>query len=197
MTFSLYLGLLSFGHKVYLFNKKRPNTTNLFQVQNVSTSPLDRVHVEPSVDKSGLLLVFRSIEMVDEGTFICEDESGSFLTESPFRAQFCLFAVQPIDFGQTATHQSVQIGPDSHRLICPVRGHPSPVITWKAKGQTFRKNSGEKYELDGTDLIIRNINKNDEGSYLCKGVQTVLHQNLVQYSDFKDKVIQFKIERKY
>ena len=55
-----------------------------------------------------------------------------------------------------------------------------------------------KYEVDGTDLLIRNLNREDEGSYLCKAVQNVVgEEGVIKYSDFKDFVINLKIEREY
>ena len=53
------------------------------------------------------------------------------------------------------------------------------------------------YEVDGTDLIIINMEREDEGSYLCKAVQNVVGEDgTIKYSDFKDLVIDLKIERK-
>ena len=55
-----------------------------------------------------------------------------------------------------------------------------------------------KYEVDGTDLLIRNLEKDDEGRYLCKAVQNVINEEgVIKYSDFKDYVIELKIERKF
>ena len=55
-----------------------------------------------------------------------------------------------------------------------------------------------KYEVHGTAILIRNLGKDDEGSYLCKAVQNVINEEgVIKYSDFKDFVIQLKIERKY
>jgi len=53
-----------------------------------------------------------------------------------------------------------------------------------------------KYEVDGTDLLIRNLEKDDEGRYLCKAVQNVINEEgVIKYSDFKDYVIELKIEQ--
>ena len=47
-------------------------------------------------------------------------------------------------------------------------------------------------------MIIRNMEREDEGSYLCKAVQNVVGEDgTIKYSDFKDLVIELKIERKY
>ena len=76
-------------------------------------------------------------------------------------------------------------------------------MIWRAKGQNIRNNPEvskitSKYEVDGTDLIIRNMEREDEGNYLCKAVQNVVGEDgTIKYSDFKDLVIDLKIERKY
>ena len=47
-------------------------------------------------------------------------------------------------------------------------------------------------------LIFRNLGRDDEGSYLCKAVQNVVsEEGVIKYSDFKDFVINLKIERKF
>ena len=79
-------------------------------------------------------------------------------------------------------------------------------MTWRAKGINIHNNVDEvrdsqetkKYEVDGTDLLIRNLDRDDEGSYLCKAVQNVVNEDgVIKYSDFKDFVINVKIERKF
>ena len=115
----------------------------------------------------------------------------------------------------------VKMNEASHRIRCGVSGLPFPSVTWRAKGQNIRQDPGRKYlvcqkifdcilcsglvtevaskyEVDGTDLLIRNLNREDEGSYLCKAVQNVVgEEGVIKYSDFKDFVINLKIEREY
>ena len=48
------------------------------------------------------------------------------------------------------------------------------------------------------DTNFRNLGRDDEGSYLCKAVQNVVsEEGVIKYSDFKDFVINLKIERKF
>jgi len=162
---------------------------------NISTQPQDRVHSE-RVHKEGLDLVFRSVEQGDEGEYICVQ------TQNPsYKVQFDLVVVQPIDYGDTPTTQMVKLNEANHRIACGVTGLPFPSVTWRAKGQNIRNNPevshiNSKYEVDGTDLIIRNMEREDEGSYLCKAVQNVVGEDgTIKYSDFKDLVINLKIEQ--
>merc|ERR1712012_1195810 len=49
---------------------------------------------------------------------------------------------------------------------------------------------------DGTDLVIKNMQRDDEGSYLCKAVQNVRGEGgAIKYSDFRDLVIHLRIEQ--
>jgi len=169
--------------------------TSSDRVVNISTQPQDRVHSE-RVHKEGLDLVFRSVEQGDEGEYICVQ------TQNPgSQVQFDLVVVQPIDFGETPTTQMVKLNEANHRIKCGVTGLPFPSVTWRARGQNIRNNPevshiNSKYEVDGTDLIIRNMEREDEGKYLCKAVQNVVGEDeTIKYSDFKDLVINLKIEQ--
>ncbi|XP_023324649.1 neural cell adhesion molecule 1 [Eurytemora carolleeae] len=158
----------------------------------ISAATGDRVHLEPSVG-GGIDLVFRSIEQDDQGRYTCsQGEDTKF---------FDLVVVQPLDFNDTPPVQMVQLGNPNFRLKCRATGLPFPTITWKVKGKSIRNsfdnlNQDLKYEMDGTDLLIRNIEKSDEGRYLCKAVQTVYDENnSVLYSDFRDNIIDLRIEQ--
>jgi len=169
--------------------------TSVDNLVNISAQPQDRIHSE-RVHKEGLDLVFRSVEQGDEGEYICVQmhKAGSSV-------QFDLVVVQPIHFGKTEATQMVKLNEANHRIKCGVTGLPFPSVTWRAKGQNIRNNPevshiNSKYEVDGTDLIIRNMEREDEGSYLCKAVQNVVGEDgTIKYSDFKDLVIDLKIEQ--
>ena len=163
----------------------------------ISSLAQDRVHSEAGHGEGLLDLVFRSVAQGDEGEYICQDQA------SPANSvNFDLVIVQPISFGETAESQMVKLKEPQHRVTCGVSGLPFPTVTWRARGQNIRNNPDvssldSKYEVDGTDLIIRNLQKEDEGSYLCKAVQNVVdEEGNIKYSDFKDFVINLKIERK-
>lgn len=164
---------------------------------NISAQPQDRVHSERS-HMGGLDLVFRSIRQGDEGEYTCLQHD-----RPQVNVKFSLVVVQPISFGDTPTTQMVKLEESSHRLHCGVSGMPFPSVTWRAKGQNIRQNPevtewqvDSKYEVDGTDLVIRNMEREDEGGYLCKAVQNVYDPSgSIQYSDFRDLVINLRIEQ--
>jgi len=172
---------------------------------NISAAPQDRVHSETSAE--GLDLVFRSIRQGDEGEYICLQDG---LRGAQAQVMFELLVVQPISFGDTPVTQTVKLDQPPHKISCGVSGLPFPSVSWRAKGQNIRHNNPDlsessqtwvqsadsKYSLDGTDLVIKNMQRDDEGSYLCKAVQNVQDKGgAIKYSDFRDLVIHLRIEQ--
>jgi len=169
---------------------------------NISAAPQDRVHSETSTE--GLDLVFRSIRQGDEGEYVCLQEG-----RTQVQVKFDMVVVQPISFGDTPIAQTVKLDQPPHKISCGVSGMPFPSVSWRAKGQNIRHNpdpsessqpwvqsAESKYSLDGTDLVIKNMQREDEGSYLCKAVQNVRGEGgSIKYSDFRDLVIHLRIEQ--
>jgi len=159
----------------------------------ISAATGDRVHLEPSLN-GGMDLVFRWIEQDDQGRYTCSQEN-----EVKF---FDLVVVQPLDFKDTPSTQMVQLGDPNYRMRCSATGLPFPAVSWKVKGKSIRNSlstpaENSKYAVDGTDLLIRNVGKEDEGGYLCKAVQTVYDSDgsSVLYSDFKEFIVDLRIEQ--
>ena len=48
-------------------------------------------------------------------------------------------------------------------FYCTVAGNPSPIVEWQFKGRKLL--SGEKYLIKEGELIVRNINYSDAGTY--------------------------------
>lgn len=75
-------------------------------------------------------------------------------------------------------------------MVCIVSGNPVPEISWNVKGHLIR-GGGDKYAVTPEGLVIINVTKADQGNYKCKATQ--LEDGV---SDFKDLVIQLKVQRK-
>ena len=51
-----------------------------------------------------------------------------------------------------------------------VTGSPKPKVTWNVRGEVVRDRT-EKYEVNETGLVIRNLKLQDAGYYKCKATQ--------------------------
>ena len=104
------------------------------------------------------------------------------------KTQF-LFFTEPISFDNTPKVQTVEEGVDQFTLVCIVSGNPVPEISWNVKGHLIR-GGDDKYSVTPEGLVIFNVSKIDQGHYKCKATQ--LEDGV---SDFKDMVIQLKVQR--
>ena len=50
-------------------------------------------------------------------------------------------------------------------FYCTVAGNPSPIVEWQFKGRKLL--SGAKYLIKEGELIVRNLNYSDAGTYTC------------------------------
>ena len=50
-------------------------------------------------------------------------------------------------------------------FYCTVAGNPSPIVEWQFKGRKLL--SGAKYLIKVGELIVRNLNYSDAGTYTC------------------------------
>ena len=50
-------------------------------------------------------------------------------------------------------------------FYCTVAGNPSPIVEWQFKGRKLL--SGSKYLIKEGELIVRNLNYSDAGTYTC------------------------------
>ena len=104
---------------------------------------------------------------------------------------FFFFPKEPISFEKTPRVQTVEEGTEQFTLECAVAGNPVPEISWNVRGQIIR-GGGQKYTVTPGGLVIYNVTKADQGNYKCKATQ--LEDGV---SDFKDLVIQLKVQREF
>nr|XP_061818801.1 neural cell adhesion molecule 1-like isoform X4 [Nerophis lumbriciformis] len=111
-------------------------------------------------------LQIRGIKKVDEGTYICEArvmQTG----ELSFKMIEVVVNVLPtIRARQSEFNATADIG-STALLACDADGFPEPTVTWAYNNVVLE--SGDKYSLneDGSELLIREVVKVDEGDYTC------------------------------
>ncbi|KAM9729273.1 neural cell adhesion molecule 1a isoform 8-T8 [Menidia menidia] len=111
-------------------------------------------------------LQIRGIKKIDEGMYTCEARVMA-RGEIDFRMMKVIVNVLPtIRARQPEVNATADIG-SSALLACDADGFPEPTVTWKHNSLVLE--TGDKYSLneDGSELVIKDIKKVDEGDYTC------------------------------
>uniref|UniRef100_A0A7N8XKY2 Neural cell adhesion molecule 1a n=1 Tax=Mastacembelus armatus TaxID=205130 RepID=A0A7N8XKY2_9TELE len=111
-------------------------------------------------------LQIRGIKKTDEGMYNCEARVMA-RGEIDFRMIKVIVNVLPT---VRARHSEVNATADigsSALLACDADGFPEPTVTWTNNNIVLE--TGDKYSLneDGSELVIKNVKKVDEGDYTC------------------------------
>ncbi|XP_029924434.1 neural cell adhesion molecule 1a isoform X11 [Myripristis murdjan] len=111
-------------------------------------------------------LKIRGIKKTDEGMYTCEARVMA-RGEIDFKTIKVIVNVLPsIRTRQTEVNATADIG-SSAMLACDADGYPEPTVTWARNNVVLE--TDDKYSLneDGSELIIKDVKKVDEGDYTC------------------------------
>ncbi|XP_011482235.1 neural cell adhesion molecule 1 isoform X12 [Oryzias latipes] len=111
-------------------------------------------------------LQIRGIKKTDEGMYTCEARVMA-RGEIDFKTMKVVVNVLPtIRARQFEVNATADIG-NSALLACDADGFPDPIVTWTHNNVVLEE--GDKYSLneDGSELIIKDVMKVDEGDYTC------------------------------
>uniref|UniRef100_A0A087YEU2 Neural cell adhesion molecule 1a n=1 Tax=Poecilia formosa TaxID=48698 RepID=A0A087YEU2_POEFO len=114
-------------------------------------------------------LLIRGIKKVDEGMYNCEARVMA-RGEIDFRMIKVIVNVLPtIRARKSEVNATADVG-ESALLACDADGFPEPTVTWaQDKQKVVTEEDDDKYSLneDGSELVIKEVRKVDEGDYTC------------------------------
>uniref|UniRef100_A0A8B9THM8 Neural cell adhesion molecule 1 n=1 Tax=Anas platyrhynchos TaxID=8839 RepID=A0A8B9THM8_ANAPL len=108
-------------------------------------------------------LQIRGIKKTDEGTYRCE---GRILArgEINFKDIQVIVNVPPSVRARQSTMNATANLSQSVTLACDADGFPEPTMTWTNQRMTKRNTV---LTTDGSELIIKKVDKSDEAEYIC------------------------------
>uniref|UniRef100_A0A8C2YCM9 Neural cell adhesion molecule 1 n=1 Tax=Coturnix japonica TaxID=93934 RepID=A0A8C2YCM9_COTJA len=114
-------------------------------------------------------LQIRGIKKTDEGTYRCE---GRILArgEINFKDIQVIVNVPPSVRARQSTMNATANLSQSVTLACDADGFPEPTMTWTKDGEPIEQEDNEEkysFNYDGSELIIKKVDKSDEAEYIC------------------------------
>ncbi|XP_062393485.1 neural cell adhesion molecule 1-like, partial [Sardina pilchardus] len=111
-------------------------------------------------------LLIRGIKKTDEGSYTCEARIMA-RGEVDLKVIKVVINVEPtIRTRQKELNATADIA-QSTTLACDADGFPEPTVTWARDGVLLEENDKYSFKDDGSELVIHDVKKVDEGDYTC------------------------------
>ncbi|XP_067897362.1 neural cell adhesion molecule 2-like isoform X2 [Heterodontus francisci] len=138
-----------------------PIVTWLHNNRDIGSGPSDKFLM---IDNNSLKIL--RISKKNEGVYRCEGRVEA-RGEIDFRDITVIVNVPPVIHVPKRSANATADRHESVMLMCTATGSPEPSISWYRNGILLEEN--DKYSLKrSTELVIRNIAREDTGSYVCR-----------------------------
>lgn len=162
-------------------------SNNLFISRGSSLSiPDNRYSIRHDEASSTYTLQLSKIQEVDSGIYQCQVVIG---TTSRVTADVKVRVNIPPIISDNSTRSVITSAGATISLHCYADGHPPPVISWRRENNDLLPTGGAAFR--GNILTIRNVTKNDRGTYYCiadNGVQRGARRNVGVEVEFSPQV---------
>ncbi|GBL99245.1 Transposon Ty3-G Gag-Pol polyprotein [Araneus ventricosus] len=167
------------------------------------TLPHDLEVTETILDEFSKALVFPRVELRHRGNYTCI--ARNMAASASFTASMVIHA--PPRWTTEPPHTEAVLGSDVI-LNCVADGFPKPQILWKRAEDTLQSDyntlltDAHIHTLPNGSLSIRNVEKTDEGYYMCQatngigsGISTVISLNVRVPAHFKEEFMAETVRR--
>ncbi|KAK4303116.1 hypothetical protein Pmani_024845 [Petrolisthes manimaculis] len=139
------------------------------------------VNIMESGNPGQLDLTIESLKDKDTGIYSC---TAVYAGNQKLVANVTVESFMDIDFGDTPVHQTPHINTEA-KIKCTPESRPSALVDW-LKDMVAIKRNDENRVIQQDGLLIKNVTKNDEGTYRCRA--RVPQLGSIKYKDIQVEV---------
>ncbi|KAL6479974.1 hypothetical protein MHYP_G00110070 [Metynnis hypsauchen] len=121
---------------------------------------------QASSNKWVLELTFPSLQLQDEGNYVCEVQNRRSGEKHCHRKYVPVKALEAPRYRHNPTNQTVNVSA-SLQMECDVEGTPSPKLSWFKDNQPLHQVSGILLQDSNRTLSIQRVREEDAGIYTC------------------------------
>lgn len=139
------------------------------------------ISVQALPSEPGLVLMFARLTENQEGVYTC---NANYAVTEKLSESIKLTTYEAIEFVNAPENQYPIAGED-FKILCKVKGNPSPIIDWSKNERTIVSN--EKYVVDNDELLVKNVTELDDGEYTCQAV-------VLSTGDYQSRNIKLEVQ---
>lgn len=126
--------------------------------------PSDRFYATFDPRQSQYILRINQINEIDAGIYQCQIAQG---TSMPQTAKTNVFVRIPPTIGDNSTRSVITSVGSDLQMQCYANGYPQPTISWRRNKNSLIPINGGVAIHRGNTLSLRNVTKEDRGTYYC------------------------------